>query len=133
MAQVTMDSKEYLELVDKVRKLEEVEQAMVENVTATYAPENSYSNYNIRIITTFTDSAKKLVVDKVVAMVKEHEDVLEKLVKDKQHVLDFRSGYISHKWSTGLDPWEVDLMENREFKAAWEHMEEQLKGRQEEE
>ena len=133
MAQVTMDSKEYLEMVDKVRTLEKVESKMVDNVTFELTPDNKYSTYNIRIITTFTDSAKKLVVDKIVEMVKSHEDVLKELVKENQHVLDLVTGSIHFRWDRDLDPTEVDLLDNKEFKEAWERMQDQVKNEFDEE
>lgn len=131
MAQVTMDSKEFLELIDKERKLEAVEQLMLDNVYIKF--DDNYNGYAIQIIPTFTAQAKQQMLNKVVAGLLTQEKVMEKLVRDSSHVLDLGSGYISYKWRDQIDPWEVDLWENKEFKAEWDRLKEIQAENQEEE
>ena len=62
MAQVTMTSQEYLEMVEAIRRLEQLEKDMLDNVEVEVDLESSYNKCSIEIVPTFTAKVQKQVI-----------------------------------------------------------------------
>lgn len=120
MAQVTMDSKEYLELVDKARRLEKIEKAMVEGVHITLDPERAYSKFHIATTTVFTAEAKALVVERVIDEIKDVTWLMDHLEEENKHFLNLVGGCITSHWDDKPEHDELDLFTNKAFKKAWD-------------
>lgn len=120
MAQVTMTSQEYLELVDKARRLDQVEQLMLENVKVNVDLESSYNKYDIEIVPTFTEKMQRQVISKIVGVITSEPVVMDHLFEDNKHFLNIKSGYISYSWDDMPREHDVDLFTDKTFKAAWD-------------
>ena len=120
MAQVTMTSQEYLEMVDAMRRLEQVEKDMLGNVEVKLNLESSYSKCSIDIRPTFTAKVQKQVVSKVVGVIAVEPVVMDQLFEENKHFLNMDSGYVSSNWDDEPREHEVDLFTDKTFKAAWD-------------
>ena len=120
MAQVTMTSQEYLEMVDAMRRLEQVEKDMLDNVEVKVDLKSSYSKCNISIVPTFTAKAQKQVVSKVVGVIAVEPVVMDHLFEENKHFLNIDSGYVISNWDDEPREHEVDLFTDKTFKAAWD-------------
>ena len=120
MAQVTMTSQEYLEMVDAVRRLEQVEKDMLDNVEIELNLESSYDKYSIEIIPTFTAKIQKQIVSKIVGVITAEPTVMDQLFEENKHFLGIKSGYIRSNWYDEPREHEVDLFTDKVFKAAWD-------------
>lgn len=120
MAQVTMDSKEYLEFVDKVHQLEVLKSRMVDGCEISVDLERSWSPVNVAFHPIFPqdtlDQIMELVADAIIAV----PEAVGKLVAENEHFLNLASGHINSHWDDTPERDEVDLLLNRKFKAAWE-------------
>lgn len=119
MAQVTMTSQEYLEMVDAVRRLEQLEKDMLDNVEVELNLESSYNKCSIEIVPTFTAKMQRQIVSKIVEVIAAEPVVMDNLFEENKHFLDIKSGYISHHWDDKPEKHEVDLFTNKTFEAAW--------------
>lgn len=133
MAQVTMTSQEYLEMVDTVRRLEQVEKDMLDNVEVTVNPESTYSKYRISITPTFTPVVEKQIVHKIVDGLVASDVVMDLLYAEKEHFLKVQDGYIRSHWDDECEPGEVDLLKDKVFKRAWDAAKERVEACVEEE
>ena len=120
MAQVTMTSQEYLELVEVVRRLEQVEKDMLDNVKVELNPEGCYNKYSIEIVPTFTAKAQKQIVSKIVGVITAEPTVMDQLFEENKHFLGIKDGYIRSNWYDEPREHEVDLFTDKLFKAAWD-------------
>lgn len=120
MAQVTMTSQEYLEMVDAVRRLEQLEKDMLDNVEVEVDLVSSWDKCSIEIVPTFTAKAQKQVIDKIVGVITAEPIVMDHLFVENKHFLDIKSGYISSNWDDEPREHEVDLFTDKTFKAAWD-------------
>ena len=120
MAQVTMDSKEYLELVDKARKLDSIEQAMVEGVQIKVDQESAYSKFHMEVMPTFTAEAHERIIGQVVDAIKGENWLVDYLYQDNKHFLNVARGSITYNWNEQAEQGEVDLLKNKEFKKVWD-------------
>lgn len=120
MAQVTMTSQEYLEMVDAVRRLEQIEQDMLDNVEVRLDLESKYRMCNIGIVPTFTAKVQKQIVNKVVRVIAAEPIIMDHLFEENEHFLNMCHGYISSSWDGKPKENEVDLFTNKAFKAAWD-------------
>ena len=125
MAQITMDSKEYLELVDKSRAWDTLNARLVEE-TVVDINEDHYNGYHIDLPFSIPEEIKKSIARKVVEELVQSDDVMKKLVADSTTMLNLRSGYIDRNWGYNK-PEEVDLMKFPEFKVKYEAIEADLK------
>ena len=82
MAQVTMTSQEYLEMVDAVRRLEQIEKDMLDNVEVELNLESSYNKCSIEIVPTFTAKIQKQIVSKIVGVITAEPIVMDHLFED---------------------------------------------------
>ena len=120
MAQVTMTSQEYLEMVDTVRRLEQLEKDMLDNVEVEVDLESSYNKCSIEIVPTFTAKVQKQVISKIVDVITAEPIVMDHLFEENRHFLNLNSGYISSNWDDMPREHEVDLFTDKTFKAAWD-------------
>ena len=120
MAQVTMTSQEYLEMVDAVRRLEQVEKDMLDNVEIELNLESSYDKCSIEIVPTFTAKIQKQMVSKIVGVIIAEPIVMDHLFEENKHFLNIMDGYIRYNWDDEPREHEVDLFTDKTFKAAWD-------------
>lgn len=120
MVQVTMDSKEYLEMVEKIRHLEQVEKDMLNNVEVMINLASSYNKCSINITPTFTAKIQKQVVSKIVETIIEEPIVMDHLFEKNSHYLNLKSGYIGSNLYDESRDYEVDLFTDKAFEAAWD-------------
>lgn len=120
MAQVTMTSQEYLELIEKVRRLEQLEQDIVDGVKVELNPEGIYSKYSIHVETVMTANARRQVVRKIVDVIKSEDYVMDNLVSENQHFFSPDYGHINSHWDDIAEPGETDLLTDKAFKVAWD-------------
>ena len=120
MAQVTMTSQEYLEMVDAMRRLEQVEKDMLDNVEVKVDLESSYSKCYINIVPTFTAKIQKQIISKVVGVIAAEPVVMDQLFEENKHFLNMDSRYVSSNWDDEPREHEVDLFTDKTFKAAWD-------------
>ena len=120
MAQVTMTSQEYLEMVEAVRRLEQLEKDMLDNVEVEVDLESCYNKCSIEIVPTFTAKVQKQVISKIVGVITAEHIVMDHLFEENRHFLNLNSGYISSNWDDMPREHEVDLLMEETFKAAWD-------------
>ena len=120
MAQVTMTSQEYLEMVEAVRRLEQLEKDMLDNVEVELNLESSYNKCRIEIVPTFTAKVQKQVISKIVGVITAEPIVMDHLFEENEHFLNLKNGYISSNWDDMPKEHEVDLLMDKTFKAAWD-------------
>lgn len=120
MAQVTMTSQEYLEMVNAVQRLEQLEKDMLDNVGVELNLESSYNKCRIEIVPTFTAKMQKQVVSKIVGVITAEPIVMDQLFVENRHFLNIKSRYISENWDDEPRKHEVDLFTDKVFKAAWD-------------
>ena len=120
MAQVTMTSQEYLEMVETVRRLEQLEKDMLDNVEVEVDLESSYNKCSIEIVPTFTAKVQKQVISKIVGVIAAEPIVMDHLFEENKHFLNLNSGYISSNWDDMPREHDVDLFTDKTFKAAWD-------------
>ena len=120
MAQVTMTSQEYLEMVEAIRRLEQLEKDMLDNVEVEVDLESSYNKCSIEIVPTFTAKVQKQVISKIVGVIAAEPIVMDHLFEENKHFLNLNSGYISSNWDDMPREHEVDLLMEETFKAAWD-------------
>ncbi len=120
MAQVTMTSQEYLEMVDAIRRLERVEKDMLDNVEVELNLESNYNKCSIEIVPTFTAKAQKQMISKIVGVITAEPIVMDHLFEEDKHFLNIMSGYICSNWDNKPKEHEVDLFTDKTFKAAWD-------------
>lgn len=120
MAQVTMTSQEYLDMVDAVRRLEQVEKDMLDNVEIELNPESIYNKCRIEIVPTLTTKIQKQIISKIVGVITAEPIVMDHLFKENRHFLHIISGFIGSNWDDEPKKNEVDLFTDKVFKAAWD-------------
>ena len=120
MAQVTMTSQEYLEMVDSIRSLEQLEKDMLDNVEVELNLESMYSKCSIEIVPTFTAKIQKRIISKIVGVIAAEPIVMDHLFAENKHFLNIKSGYISDNWDDEPRKHEVDLFTDKAFKVAWD-------------
>lgn len=120
MAQITMASQEYLEMVDAVRRLEQLEKDMLDNVEVELNLESSYNKCSIEIVPTFTAKMQRQIVSKIVEVIAAEPVVMDHLFEENKHFLNIKSGYIDSNWNDEPEKHEVDLFTDKTFKAAWD-------------
>jgi hypothetical protein len=127
MAQVTMDSKEYLELVDKSRQLDNLKAQMVDTVEVEINPDATYNPCRVTFRPVMPLDTQfqivELVVDQILAA---DPELLKHLVSENEHFLHLHSGYINNHWNNEPEQDEVDLLKNKKFRVAWDNMQKQL-------
>lgn len=121
MAQVTMDSKEYLVLIDKERQLDVLKSRMVDEVEIKVDMEDSWGcGVHISYHTVIPQDTMDQIVERITDAVLAEPRAIARLVEDNTHFLNISSGSINSHWDDLPAEDEVDLLQNREFRTAWE-------------
>lgn len=121
MAQVTMDSKEYLVLIDKQRQLDTLKSRMVDEMeikvdTSDHWGCGVHISFHPIIPQDTMDQITERITDTLVA----EPEAMARLVDDDTHFLNILSGYITSHWDDQPAEDEVDLLQNKKFRTAWE-------------
>lgn len=120
MAQVTMDIKEYIELLDKARAWDDMCNKIVAE-TEIRVGEDYHSGYRIEMAFVMPEKTKMAVARKVAAAVASSEHAMKHLVEAGYTMLDLVSGYIGRDWGENKEQ-EVNLLKFPEFKARYEEL-----------
>ena len=117
MAQVTMDSKEYLELVNAQRELEQLKKDMVDGFSFKYS-ENAYQKYHCKFDPVIPDDAKEQIISRVIDECINVSELMQVCRQNNLTVFNLRTMQLTMHWST-LESCEVDLMEYPDFQVAF--------------
>lgn len=120
MAQVTMDSKEYLEFVDKARQLEALKSRMVDGCKISVDAESTWNPVRVTFQPIFPQDTLNQIVELVTGAIIAVPEAVGILVAENEHFLNLTSGNITSHWDDTPEHDEVDLLLNKKFKAAWE-------------
>ena len=107
-------------MVETIRRLEQLEKDMLDNVEVEVDLESSYNKCSIEIVPTFTAKVQKQVISKIVGVIAAEPIVMDHLFEENRHFLNLNSGYISSNWNDMPREHEVDLFTDKTFKAAWD-------------
>lgn len=120
MAQVSMSSSEYLELVDMQRELAQLKQEQLTGVEIEVDEESSWNKFRINITPVLAREVRKQVIQEVIAAVVQSKVIMKDLVGDNKHFLDLKRGSITYNWNDEPEDGQVDLLQDKTFKAAFE-------------
>lgn len=120
MAQVSMSSTEYLELVDMQRELAQLKKDQLAGVEIEVDEESSYNKIRINVTPVFAREVRKQIIQEVIASVVKSKVVMKDLVGDNKHFLDLERGSITYNWNDEPEDGQVDLLQDKTFKAAFE-------------
>lgn len=120
MANVTMTSVEYLELVDYARDLEQLKRDMIDNVKIEIRPYSTYCRYGLDIIPTFTEDMKRAVCRKIAKVIIEDTEIMDTLYKTDSHYVDLSNNLITYCWGMRDKKNFLDLFTDASFKIAWD-------------
>lgn len=118
MAQVTMDSKEYIELLDKTRAWDTMTEKLIQG-TEVEVSEEYYNGYQIRIPFEMPKKAMLGIAQKVVDVLTQSDEIMHKVVREETTMLDLQSGYLARNWNDNRT-YQMDLMTIPKFKAKYE-------------
>lgn len=124
MAQVTMDSKEYIELLDKSRGWDSLAENLIQETTVDFSEEH-HMGYSIKIAFGMPKKAKMGIAQKIVEQVIKQDDVMRNLVKADETMLDVQAGYFARNWGDNRTN-QVDMMKFPEFKTKYEAIKAEL-------
>ncbi|MGI5933029.1 MAG: hypothetical protein ACOX8G_10930 [Eubacterium sp.] len=130
MAQVTMSSQEYLELVEKVRRLDQLEKDMLDAVEIELTLDSSYQKFRLNTQFVMSKKVEHQVIRKIVDAIKDVDAVMDDLIADNRHFLDLSRGVITYSWDEHPDKGEIDLFTDKAFKEAWDKR--TMKGKEDE-
>lgn len=117
MAQVTMDGKEYLELIAAQRELEQIKKDMLEGFSFKY-DEDTYQKYRCKFALVIPDSIKEQIITRVIDACVNTPEMMQVCYQNNLTVFDLKDMQLSMHWST-MSAYEVDLMEYPDFQAAF--------------
>ena len=120
MANVTMTSVEYLELVDYARDLEQLKRDMIDNVEIEIRPDSTCRRYGLDIIPTFTEDMKRAVCRKIAKVIIEDTEIMDTLYKNDSHYVDLSNNLITYCWDRQDKKNFLDLCVDASFKIAWD-------------
>ena len=127
MANVTMTSVEYLELVDYARDLEQLKRDMIDNVVIEIRPDNTYRKYSLDITPTFTEDMKRAVCRKIAKAIIDNTEIMDTLYKNDSHYVDLANSLITYCWDGQDKKNFLDLCVDASFKIAWDKAERRAK------
>lgn len=122
MAKVEMTGYEYMELVDKSRKLDALNQDLVDAVEVKVDVDEDDGSVSVRAYYDFTypNSLLKQIRDDVAEQLAKNPKAVESLYNNDSPCLVVSSAYFTRDWGTGRDKNTVDLRENANFRKVWE-------------
>lgn len=123
MAKVEMTGYEYMELVDKARKLDSLKQELVDAVTVKIEHDEddedkvrTHAYYNF----TYPDELLRQIRDNVAEQLAKDPKAVKYLYTDDSPCFVVSSGYFTRDWGMNKDKNTVDLRENANFRKIWE-------------
>lgn len=122
MAQVTMDSKEYLELIATQRELEQIKKDMVAGFSFKYDAD-SYQNYRCKFGLVIPEDVKERIIAKVLNECINTPEMMQACWQNNLTVFNLSTMQLSMHWSS-MESYEVDLMEYPDFQVAYNKYEE---------
>lgn len=122
MAQVTMDSKEYLELIAAQRELERMKQEMLAGFSFKY-DEGAYNKYRCKFDLVIPKDVQDQIASKVIEVCINTPEMMQECWEDNLTVFNMNTMQLSRHWSS-LEPGDVDLLEYPDFQAAYAKCEE---------
>lgn len=119
MAQVIMSDKEYLEMMEKCKEFDELQQQMVDAFEINIVIEEiDPSKYTMKYTPVYPATAKEAIVDKVIKTLISNEGIMDFLFENKRYVLNLSGPYLS-SWYEHSNTNLVRLTDYPEFKEAW--------------
>ena len=123
MAQVTMDSKEYLELIAAQKELEHLKKALLDGFKFEYSPE-SYRKYKCEFQPELPADIVERITNKVLEECLSNPGLMKALNDDSETVFDIKAMQMCRDWGD-KDPYFIHLLEYPDFQAAYAKCEEE--------
>lgn len=126
MAKVEMAGFEYMELVDKARKLDTLNQSLV-NAVEVKIEQNEDDKVSVRAYYDFTYPKELLrqIRDNVAEQLAKDPKAVKYLYNNDSPCLVVSSGYFTRDWGMSKDKNTVDLRENENFRKVWQACEQE--------
>lgn len=127
MAKVEMTGFEYMELMDKARKLDSLKQKLVGAVEVKVDVDEDEGRVSVRAYYDFTypDELLRQIRDNVAEQLAKEPKAVKYLYKDDSPCFVVSSGYFTRDWGTNRDNNTVDLRENANFRKVWQACEQE--------
>lgn len=124
MAKVEMTGFEYMEMMDKARKLEALNQSLVDAVEVKIE-QNEDDKVDVRAYYDFAypEELLRQIRDNVAEQLAEDPKAVKYLYNNDNPCLVVSSGYFTRDWGMSKDKNSVDLRENAKFNAVWQSCE----------
>ena len=127
MAKVEMTGYEYMELMDKARKLDSLKQDLVDAVKVKI--EHDDDDDKVRMLAhykfTYPDELLRQIRDNVAEQIAKDPKAVKYLYKDDSPCFVVTSGYFTRDWGINNDNNTVDLRENENFRKVWQACEQE--------
>lgn len=126
MAKVEMTGFEYMELVDKARKLDTLNQSLV-NAVEVKIEQNEDDKVDVRAYYDFAypDELLEQIRDNVAEQIAKDPKAVKCLYDNNSPCLVVSSGYFTRDWGMNQDKNTVDLRENENFRKVWQACEQE--------
>ena len=128
MAKVEMTGYEYMELMDKARKLDVLKQDLVDAITVKIEHnDDDEDKVNVRAYYDFTypEELLKQIRDNVAEQLAKDPKAVKYLYKDDSPCFVVSSAYFTRDWGMNQDKNTVDLRENENFRKVWQACEQE--------
>ena len=122
MAKVEMTGYEYMELMDKARKLDVLKQDLVDAVTVEIDHDDEDDKVSVRAYYDFTYPKELLrqIRDNIAEQLAKDPKAVKYLYKNDSPCMIVSSGYFTRDWGMNQDKNTVDLRENANFRKVWQ-------------
>ena len=124
MAQVTMDSKEYLELIAAQRELEQIKRDMVAGFEFKYDAD-AYQKFRSAFKHVIPKAVQDAIVNKVIDVCVKTPELMQECHAENLTCFDLESMQLSRNWNFSQDKYSVDLLEYPDFQVAYAKYDEQ--------
>ena len=127
MAKVEMTGYEYMELMDKARKLDVLKQDLVDAVTVEIDHDDEDDKVSVRAYYDFTYPKEllKQIRDNVAEQLAKDPKAVKYLYKNDSPCMIVSSGYFTRDWGMNQYKNSVDLRENENFRKVWQACEQE--------
>ena len=128
MAKVEMTGYEYMELMDKARKLDVLKQDLVDAITVKIEHnDDDEDKVNVRAYYDFTypEELLRQIRDNVAEQLAKDPKAVKYLYKNDSPCMIVSSGYFTRDWGMNQDKNTVDLRENANFRKVWQACEQE--------
>lgn len=127
MAKVEMTGFEYMEMMDKARKLDVLKQDLVDAVTVEIDHDDEDDKVSVRAYYDFTYPKELLrqIRDNIAEQLAKDPKAVKYLYKNDSPCMIVSSGYFTRDWGMNQDKNAVDLRENANFRKVWQACEQE--------